>query len=113
MNVSVAIDDFGTGYSSLRYLQQLPLDALKIDRSFVSPSHAGATDHALIETIVSLARKFNLRTVAEGVETNQQLHFLASVGCDEAQGFKLGKPLSPEALEARFLVAHHDSNKAA
>ncbi len=93
LGISIAIDDFGTGYSSLKYLQKLPLDNLKIDRSFIKTIHS-ANDHApLVNTIILLAQSFNLRTTAEGIETQEQLDYLKNLGCNEAQGYFFAKPL--------------------
>jgi len=89
--VGIAIDDFGTGYSSLRLLAKLPVDTLKIDRSFVQ-SIAEPNVLTLVSTIVSLARAFGMKTVAEGVETTEQLGMLRSMNCDQAQGYLLGRP---------------------
>jgi diguanylate cyclase (GGDEF)-like protein len=95
--VRVAIDDFGTGYSSLAYLQQLPVDALKIDRAFV------AGEHALAETLVQLARSLKLRSIAEGIEDEAQLEHLRAIGCDRGQGYLFAPPLDAPALE-RYLA---------
>ena len=85
--VRIAIDDFGTGYSSLSRLAALPIDTLKIDRSFVNLMRGGSTGSSLVKTIISLARTFNMTTVAEGVETQEQLDLLWHLGCDQSQGF--------------------------
>ncbi len=92
LGISIAIDDFGTGYSSLQYLQQLPLDKLKIDRSFINTIEANKGS-ALVETIVLLAKRFGLKILAEGIEDKEQLEFLESLGCDEAQGYYFSKPV--------------------
>jgi diguanylate cyclase (GGDEF)-like protein len=117
--IGVAIDDFGTGYSSLRLLSRLPVDTLKIDRSFIQGITQGPHAMTLVSTIISLARAFDMRLVAEGVETIEQLDLLRVMGCDQAQGFYLGRPApsievpamierlsprgggSPEALRAK------------
>ncbi len=100
MGLRMALDDFGTGYSSLAYLSQLPVDTLKIDRSFVQ----GATEHAdhtaIISAIISLARALRLKVVAEGVETEQQAELLRLLRCDQAQGYLFSRPLPAQALEA-------------
>lgn len=100
--VSIAIDDFGTGYSSLSYLQRLPVDVVKIDRSFVSEVSSGARSAAFVRAILQLCRTIELRTVAEGVETAEQAAGLRKLGCDMAQGFYFAHPLSPEQIEARL-----------
>jgi len=99
LGVRVAIDDFGTGYSNLSYLSRFPIDALKIDRSFVSEV---ATDqqHALLaKAVISLGHSLRLKVVAEGVETAEQLDFLRHHGCDEVQGYFFSKPVPPEEFE--------------
>jgi diguanylate cyclase (GGDEF)-like protein len=90
--IGVAIDDFGTGYSSLRLLSRLPVDTLKIDRSFIQGIANTPNVMTLVATIVSLARAFDMHTVAEGVETAEQLTMLRVINCDQAQGFYLGRP---------------------
>jgi len=90
--VRIAIDDFGTGYSSLAYLQRLPVDKVKIDKSFLSDLGSNERQVAFVGAIVQLARTIGLQVVAEGVETEQQWSILRSLGCDEAQGFLLGRP---------------------
>ena len=103
--VEFSIDDFGTGYSSLRYLQELPLREVKIDRSFVAGIGGGTRrDEQLVAGILSLARSFGLRSVAEGVETRAQFDWLRKAGCDQAQGFYLSHPLEAAEFEARFLT---------
>jgi len=92
MGIRIAIDDFGTGYSSLGYLDRMPIDGLKIDRSFVQSMESSATGTSLIRSIVAMAHGMSLRVVVEGVETPEQLQALASTGCDEVQGFLLGRP---------------------
>jgi len=98
--VRFAIDDFGTGYSSLAYLTQLPLNRLKIDRSFVMHLGQRHSDGVVVQTILGMARNLDLEVVAEGVETNAQRDFLALHGCDLYQGYLLGKPMPDEELEA-------------
>jgi diguanylate cyclase (GGDEF)-like protein/PAS domain S-box-containing protein len=90
---SIAIDDFGTGYSSLTYLKQFPISVLKIDRSFVKECLSNPDDAAIVATIVSIARNLDLQLIAEGVETEEQLHFLQSLGCQVFQGFLFARPL--------------------
>ncbi|HWK28435.1 MAG TPA: EAL domain-containing protein [Solirubrobacter sp.] len=99
VGVRVAIDDFGTGYSSLAYLQQLPADALKIDRTFIAASARSRDADPLIQTLVQLGRSLGLRTVAEGVEDEAQLAHLRELGCDAGQGYLFAPPLEVHALE--------------
>src|SRR5258705_5503498 len=90
--IGIAIDDFGTGYSSLRLLARLPVDTLKVDRSFIQSIGDTPNVATLVSTIVSLARAFNMHTVAEGVETGEQLEILRAMNCEEAQGYLFGRP---------------------
>lgn len=94
--VRISIDDFGTGYSSLSYIRKLPLDSLKIDQSFIRQILTPPRDIAIVTAIIRMAQSLNLRVIAEGVEMSEELDFLKSEGCDEAQGFHLGRPLAAE-----------------
>jgi len=96
----IALDDFGTGYSSLGYLRHLPVDVLKIDRSFVIGVAAGGGDRTLVKTILVLAAGLNLTTVAEGIEGMEQWSALRELGCDEAQGYLISRPIPHSALIA-------------
>ena len=91
--VRIAIDDFGTGYSSLSRLAKLPIDTLKIDRSFICEVPKDYAGRMLVKTIITLARAFQLTTVAEGVEVQEQLDFLWQAGCNQSQGFLHSHPL--------------------
>jgi EAL domain-containing protein (putative c-di-GMP-specific phosphodiesterase class I) len=104
--VKVAIDDFGTGFSSMSYLQQLPLDRLKVDRSFVNEIMPGKSAF-IAETIVTLGNKLGLSTIAEGIEKREQASYMLKLGCDEAQGYLFAKPMPFDQLLA-FLIEHRD-----
>lgn len=95
----IAIDDFGTGYSSLNYLKAFPIDVLKIDRSFVDGLPEGEQDAQIARAIIAMAHSLNMSVIAEGVETQAQLDFLRAHGCDEVQGFFLGRPVAAEKLK--------------
>jgi EAL domain-containing protein (putative c-di-GMP-specific phosphodiesterase class I) len=99
MGVKVAIDDFGSGYSSLRYLARLPIDTLKIDRSFVTAMAQSPDDMAIVSSIVSLAHGLDLGVVAEGVETAEQRQLLRLLRCDEMQGFLFSRPVAKDEIE--------------
>lgn len=94
LGVTMALDDFGTGYSSLGYLKDLPMDALKIDKSFLGGVGTEAAAGVLVESLISLAHSLGLRVVVEGVETRQQFEMMNALGCDELQGFLLGRPMA-------------------
>lgn len=98
LGVRLSMDDFGTGYSSLSYLRVFPFDGLKIDRSFMTDLHAADDSKAIIQAIIGLGRALGLVVTAEGVETREQLELLRQYGCDEAQGYLLDRPMSPEEL---------------
>lgn len=100
--ISIAIDDFGTGYSSLSYLRKFPVDALKIDQSFVRQIEFDGENSVIVKAVIGMARSLKLRVVAEGIESLQQLQFLASHHCDEAQGYYFSKPL-PASQFAKLL----------
>jgi diguanylate cyclase (GGDEF)-like protein len=100
MGVTVAVDDFGTGFSSMAYLRQLPVDVIKVDRSFVSRADQDGFDSSVVEAMVNFGRVLNVEVVAEGVETESQLDFVRVSGCSRAQGFLLGRPLPADETEA-------------
>jgi diguanylate cyclase (GGDEF)-like protein len=103
LGVTIAIDDFGTGFSSLNYLAKLPVDTLKIDRSFVVEMVSATGGLTLVSVIINLAHALKLNTVAEGVETDEQLRQLRSLGCDEMQGYLFGKPVPVESFERKYM----------
>ena len=111
MGARIAIDDFGTGYSSLSYLRRLPVDILKVDKSFVSGMTDNLDDAAIVEAIIAMAHSLRLTVVAEGVETVEQLKFLQKNHCDEIQGYYFSRPLPPEQFEKLFRETEAEGNK--
>ncbi len=112
LGVRVAIDDFGTGYSSLAYLQQFPVDALKIDRSFISRLRRGTEGETLIRTLIQLGKSLSIETIAEGIEEAGELSLLREEQCDRGQGFLFARPLDVEACDA-FLAEWVDGADSA
>jgi diguanylate cyclase (GGDEF)-like protein len=104
MGISIAIDDFGTGYSALSHLQLFPLTTLKIDKSFVQNIATGGNGLSLLHSIIGIAKSFNLKVVAEGVETEAQLSVLGKMDCDDLQGYLLSRPITREKLEERLML---------
>jgi EAL domain-containing protein (putative c-di-GMP-specific phosphodiesterase class I) len=105
--IRIAIDDFGTGYSSLHYLTRLPVDILKIDRSFINELNGTAEGAAITEAIIRLAQVLHLSTVAEGIETTGQAAELQALGCDIGQGYLFAKPLAPSDFEKGLAKQPH------
>jgi EAL domain-containing protein (putative c-di-GMP-specific phosphodiesterase class I) len=103
LGVKLYIDDFGIGYSSLSYLHQFPLDAIKIDRSFINNMQQNEKLSELVSTIIKLAHTLNMKVIAEGVETSNQRFSLESMKCEEAQGFHFAKPMEKTKIETLFL----------
>jgi diguanylate cyclase (GGDEF)-like protein len=103
LGVRIAVDDFGTGYSSLAYLRQFPVDCLKIDRTFTNAATSSPGSKALIKTLVQLGKDLGLTTLAEGVETTEEMDLLRGAQVDQAQGFLMARPLDPETLETQLL----------
>ena len=103
LGVYISIDDFGTGYSSLHYLKNMPIDRLKIDRSFVQEVMEDSNNAAIVSTITSMAHHLKLKVTAEGVENKDQLQFLRQQHCHEAQGYLFGKPVEALEFERTFL----------
>jgi EAL domain-containing protein (putative c-di-GMP-specific phosphodiesterase class I) len=102
LGVRIAIDDFGTGYSSLAYLQQFPVDSLKIDRTFISGMGKSPEGDSLIHTLIQLGKALNLETLAEGIEEHGQLAQLRGEKCDVGQGYLFARPVAPEEIEQYF-----------
>jgi EAL domain-containing protein (putative c-di-GMP-specific phosphodiesterase class I) len=103
LRARVAMDDFGTGYTSLAYLQRLPIDVLKIDRSFVSFMLEDRDSTAIVRAVLSLARSLGMETTAEGIETPELARVLTGLGCSHGQGFHFAEPLEPDAALAYWL----------
>jgi EAL domain-containing protein (putative c-di-GMP-specific phosphodiesterase class I) len=91
--ILIFLDDFGTGYSSLTYLKRLPLDVVKIDKSFVNDLNSGACEEVIAEAVINIAHSMNLSVIAEGIETEEQLEFLKQKDCDIAQGYLFSRPV--------------------
>jgi EAL domain-containing protein (putative c-di-GMP-specific phosphodiesterase class I) len=108
MGVNIAIDDFGTGYSSLQYLAKLPVNALKIDRSFIITMTGSADSMAIVSTIISLAHTLNLKVIAEGVDAEEQRKFLKLLKCDEMQGYLFSRPVPASELEVLLAAGHYE-----
>lgn len=102
--IRISLDDFGTGFSSLSYLNGLPIDTLKIDKSFVDRVETDASTRIIMESIVTMVDKLGYETVAEGVETREQFEYMQNIGCDIIQGYYLGKPMPPEAVEELLMM---------
>jgi len=96
----VAVDDFGTGYSSLAYLKRLPIDIIKVDMTFTQGMVKSNVDRSIVKAVVGLSKSLGLKSLAEGVETVEQVEILKELGCDLAQGYLFGKPMREEEAEA-------------
>ena len=109
IGVRVALDDFGTGYSSLGYLRSFPFDRIKIDQSFVRSAANDPVGHAIVRAIASLGQSLGMRTVAEGVETEEQMARIVADGCTDVQGYLISRPIAPEQIDG-FLSARNESD---
>ena len=104
LGISLSMDDFGTGYSSLSYLNKYPLDSLKIDKSFVIGMNQDDENKAIVKTIIAIAKQLDLKVIAEGVEGEEEYHFLSEIGCDYAQGYCISRPLPAIDFEEKWLT---------
>ena len=103
MGIKFSIDDFGTGYSSFTYLKKLPIDIIKIDKSFVDDIVQGSSDNIIIEAIVALSKKLNYTIVTEGIETQYQENFLTGIKCDLGQGYLFSRPITCKEVTEKFI----------
>lgn len=99
IGIKISLDDFGTGYSSLSYLKGLPIDTLKIDKTFIDTVITDKNTRIITESIIYMVKKLGFETIAEGVETKEQFEYLNAIDCDNIQGYYLGKPMPPEKIE--------------
>ena len=113
LGLQVAIDDFGTGFSSLAYLRRLPADVLKIDRAFIAELDNEQADREIVGAVIDLARRLGIRTVAEGVETAEQLRILRDLRCDLIQGFLLARPMGGEQLAGLLANVDDEAGESA
>jgi len=104
LGVRIVFDDFGTGYASLSYLKKFPLDGLKIDRSFVFDLLTDSDDAAIVSSTIGLSKQLGLSVIAEGIETGATADLLATMGCEEGQGYFFGRPMPVAELEKQFLT---------
>ena len=105
LGLHLSVDDFGTGYSSLTYLKRFPVEAIKIDRTFVNGLGIDAEDSTIVEAVVNLGHSLGLSVVAEGVETPLQLARLREIGCDRGQGYLFGRPRPAELIESEYALS--------
>ena len=106
-----AIDDFGTGYSSLAQLKQLPVDTIKIDRSFIQDAENDHHDRQIVQAVIAMSHYLGLDVIAEGVESVEQLDFIHKANCDLAQGYLFSKPVSYSEIQTHELLTNHDDEK--
>ena len=107
--IRISLDDFGTGFSSLSYLKRLPIDTLKIDKSFIDTVLTDSATRVITEAIINMVKALGFESVAEGVEEEKQYEYLYSIGCDVIQGYLFGKPLSAEDVETVLAFAYRQN----
>ena len=103
---AISIDDFGTGYASIGYLKKFMFDHLKIDISFIREIVKNNEDRSIVEAIIAIAKTLNLKTIAEGIENEEQLYVMSALGCEMGQGFFWDKPITPQVMEEKYLKAY-------
>jgi EAL domain-containing protein (putative c-di-GMP-specific phosphodiesterase class I) len=104
LGISISIDDFGSGYSALGYLNEYPFDRIKIDKSLIDNiSSYNTSGKSIVKAAITMAKAVSIKTIAEGVETPEQLEILIELGCDQAQGYLLGRPVPADVFEQRFI----------
>ena len=113
LGIRISMDDFGTGYSSLGYLQNFPFDKIKIDRSFINNLSSSSGSVAILKAIISLAKSLGVPTIAEGIETQEQLDKVRAEGCSEMQGFLFSPARPADEIAQLFLAGHKKVEKAA
>jgi EAL domain-containing protein (putative c-di-GMP-specific phosphodiesterase class I) len=104
LGVKISVDDFGTGYSSLSYLKKLPIDHIKVDRSFVSDIGLNSSNESIVQALIAMSHSLDMYVIAEGVESVEQLIFLQANECDLMQGYYFSRPLSTQSVESMFLT---------
>jgi EAL domain-containing protein (putative c-di-GMP-specific phosphodiesterase class I) len=110
MGVEISVDDFGTGYTSISHLRRLPIDVLKIDQSFIKGIPENQNDIAIINATIAMAHNLGMQVIAEGVETLEQLQYLAKNDCDAIQGYFISRPLPEKKMKLQFLHANIETS---
>ncbi|HEY8889062.1 MAG TPA: EAL domain-containing protein, partial [Clostridium sp.] len=103
LGIKISLDDFGTGYSSLNYVNMLPIDTIKIDKSLIMGLESGSKNIFIIKSIIVMAHSLNIKVVTEGIETETQFHILKELECDSIQGYLIGKPMTTSDFEEKFI----------
>ena len=108
--IMVSVDDFGTGYSSISYLKKYPFSWIKIDKSLIDKIVTSEGDRKIVSAVIAMSKSINMRTIAEGVETREQLDILIDFGCDQVQGFMFGRPVPADQFEEKYLCGLMKNN---